>query len=234
MFHKISRIVKNISFAILNWQGQFLQKRLVKRLGYKPKQIIDGCTVDISQEEINKREKIDNDVNTLLKSFANDPDKIIDYLENNGVNVYKVKKADKRLKLIGEAVGFITERVGLKALMLNMICSNGLKFKTDICVVVDLNDIDIYILINSFYKWYSLKEKMPGFDTKSQLLLKKFNSKKNEDKLIGRLSIPEIEGLKHAISRDIQAIEFVSKYSRENAGAKNALEKMQSDKGASI
>ena len=234
MFHKISRIVKNISFAILNWQGQFLQKRLVKRLGYKPKQIIDGCTVDISQEEINKREKIDNDVRTLLKGLENNPDKIIEHFEKNGVNVYKVKNANKRLKLIGEALGFITDRGGFKALVLNLICSNGLKFKTDNCVVVDSNDIDIYILINSFYKWYSFKEKMPGFDRKSQLLLKKFNNSKNEDKLIGRLSIPEIEGLKHAISRDVQAIEFVSKYSRENAGAKNALEKMKSDKGASI
>ena len=75
-----------------------------------------------------------------------------------------------------------------------------------------------------FHKWYAFKDGLPGFDEKSQKLLKKFNSK-NEDDLISKLSLTDIEGLKNAIARDVQSINFVVKYSKENAGAKKALEK---------
>ncbi|MBO6272400.1 hypothetical protein J6O48_06440 [bacterium] len=234
MLHKISRIVKNISFMLLSWQGEFLQKRLIKRLGYKPKQIVDGCTVDISQEEHNLQEKVDNEVRILLKKLENNPKKIEEFFRENNIKIYQIKRAEKKLKSLGETVGFITERTGWKALFLNMLLKNKPKLKTQTCIVLDSGELDIYILINCVHKWFAQKEGLLGFDEKSQRLLKKFNKVKNEDKLIGRLSIPEIEQLKNAIARDVQAIEFVSKYSRENAGAKNALEKMQSDKGASI
>ena len=73
---------------------------------------------------------------------------------------------------------------------------------------------------------------MKGYE-KSQKLLKRFNSK-NEDDIISRLSLTDIALLKEAIARDVQSINFVVQYSKETAGARNALEKLKSDDGANI
>lgn len=233
LFHKIARIVKNISFMLLSWQGAYLQKRLVKRLGYDKKAFAAGCSVEITQDLKDKQQKVDNDVRAILKSCKNNPIAVIKFLEEHNIPVYSVKHSKRITKIIKEKLGFITQRHGFSALVLNISIGNGFKFKTEPMVIVDSGEPDIYNLIYCLHKWYAMKEGLEGFDEKSQRLLLKFNNK-NEDKLIGRLSIPEIEGLKNAIARDVQAIDFVSLYSRENTGAKKALEKMQSDKGANI
>lgn len=233
VFHKIARIVKNIAFMMLSWQGEFLQKRLAKRLGYTKKAVMDGCTVDISQDIKDKLAKVDNDVRAILKQCKNNPFEVIKYLEEHNVPVFLIKHSKRFVKFIKEKEGLITDRTGLTALVLNLWTKQGISFKTKTFVLMEDSEPDIYNLIHCLHKWYAKKEGLLGFDEKSQKLLRKFNDK-NEDKLIGRLSIPEIEGLKNAISRDVQAIEFVSKYSRENAGAKKALEKMQTDNGANI
>lgn len=233
VFHKIARIVKNISFMMLSWQGEFLQKRLAKRLGYTKKVVLDGCSVDITQDLKDKQLKIDNDVRVILKKCKNNPIEVIKYFEEHNLPVYFVKHAKRIAKFISEKEGFITERHGLKSFVLGLVTNQGIKFKTEPMIFMEEAEPDIYNLIHCLHKWYSMKEGMKGFDEKSQRLLLKFNDK-NEDKLIGRLSIPEIEGLKEAIARDVQAIEFVSQYSRENTGAKKALEKMQSENGANI
>ncbi len=232
VFHKIARFVKNISYMLLSAQGNFLQKRLVKKLGYDPKKNLNGCTVEISQEINDKKAKITADVKAILKKCQNDPESVIEYFETNNVPVYKIKKAEKSLKHINEKQGFITERHGIKALSINWIVKRKLKRYSEDMIVID-KEPDIYILINALYKWYSKKEGMDGFDEKSQLLLRKFNEK-NEDKLIKRLSIPEISGLRTAIARDVEAIDFVTEYSKEHAGSKKALEKLQTDDGANI
>ena len=79
-----------------------------------------------------------------------------------------------------------------------------------------------------------MKEGMPGYDEKSQILLQKFNLSDKQDKIISRLSIPEIENLRQAIARDVQSIDFMSQYSRENSGSKQALEKMKQDGSINI
>ena len=167
-----------------------------------------------------------------MKKCKNNPELVVEYFKTNNVPIYTIKNADKKLKRINEKQGFITQRHGLKALSLNWIIAHKLGLKTKDMIITD-KELDIYILMNALYKWYSKKEDMEGFDEKSQCLLRKFNEK-NEDKLIKRLSIPEIAGLRNAIARDVEAIDFVTTYSKENAGSKKALEKMQTDDGANI
>jgi hypothetical protein len=232
VFHKIARFVKNISYTLLTAQSNFLQKRLIRKLGYDPKKNLNGCTVDISQELKDKKEKIISDVRAILKKANNNPESIIEYFETNNVPVYRIKKAEKTLKRINEKQGFITERHGIKAISINWIVKRKLKRYSEDMIIID-KEPDIYILINALHKWYSKKEGMDGFDEQSQRLLRKFNEK-NEDKLIKRLSIPEIAGLRTAIARDVEAIDFVTEYSKEYAGSKKALEKLQTDDGANI
>ncbi len=233
VFHKIARFVKNISFMLLAAQGAFLQKRLIKKLGYDPKTFSKDISIEINQEEIAKREKIEVDLRAILKKYKNNPEEIVQFIENTlNVKVYRIKNVKKVLKKITEEDGLITERTGLKALQLNWITKKRLGLKTETMILTDLEP-DIYLLINSLHKWYTRKEGFPGFDEKSQRLLKKFN-KKNADKLIKKLTIKQIQGLRDAIARDVQAIEFVEDYAKKNQGAKKALEKMHTEKGANL
>ena len=66
MFNRIARFVKNISFILLSLQGKFLQKRLIKRMGYKPNSSVKGCTIDLKKEanEANT-EKLNNEVKAV-------------------------------------------------------------------------------------------------------------------------------------------------------------------------
>jgi len=234
MFGRIARFVKNISFMLLTWQGQFLQKRLVKRLGYKPNSTVKGCTVDLRKEAAEADvEKLNNEVKTVLKRLKNNPELIIEFIKEHKTNVYKIKHAGKILKFLKEDEGFITERKGLKALILNLAATGTVKFKTEPMIILPAGEVDIYNLIHYFHKWNAYKEGMPGFDERAQKLLKKFNAK-NEDDIISRLSLTDIALLKDAIARDVQSINFVIQYSKENAGAKQALEKLKTDKGANI
>jgi len=234
MLRKISVIIKDLSVIFLNWQSNHLQKKLIKRLGYTPKNVVDGCTVDISQAEKDKRAKIDLEVRGLLKQFKNDVNKVAEFLTNNNIKIYRVKHAKDLLEKITEDIGFITERHGYRALFINLIIGNGFKLKTEPMIIVEDEELSIYNFIHYLHKWYAMKEGMPGYDEKSQILLQKFNLSDKQDKLIGRLSIPEIENLRHAIARDVQSIDFMSQYSRENSGSKQALEKMKTDGSINI
>ena len=232
--HKIARFVKSISFMLLSMQGEFLQKRLIKRMGYKPNANVKGCTIDLRKEaEEADVEKLDNEVRLILKQCKNNPELIVEFFKEHKTEVYRVKNSKKVLKFIGEEEGFIVERNGLSALKLNMVIGNGFSFDVKPMVVLDADELDVYNLMHYLHKWCAYKNGMKGFEEKAYRLLKKFNIK-NDDEIIQRLSISDIELLKNAIARDVQSINFVVKYSKENAGAKNALEKMQSDDGASI
>lgn len=232
--HKIARFVKSISFMLLSMQGEFLQKRLIKRMGYKPNANVKGCTIDLRKEaEEADVDKLDNEVRLILKQCKNNPELIVEFFKEHKTEVYRVKNSKKVLKFIGEEEGFIVERKGLSALKLNMVIGNGFSFDVKPMVVLDADELDVYNLMHYLHKWCAYKNGMNGFEEKAYRLLKKFNIK-NDDEIIQRLSISDIELLKNAIARDVQSINFVVKYSKENAGAKNALEKMQSDDGASI
>ena len=96
-----------MSILILNFQGQYLQKKLVKRLGYTPKKIVEGCTVDISQAEKDELAKINNDLRGILKQLKNDVNLVSLYLEKHNLNIYKIKHAKIILSKIGEEEGMM-------------------------------------------------------------------------------------------------------------------------------
>ena len=232
MFHKIARFVKNIHFTILSWQSDFLQKRIEKNIGTANKNIIEGCTVDITQKVKEQREKIDSDIQDILKNLKSNPENIIEYLKSNNIEVHILPNAQHALFHIHEKEGFISERHGYRALIINVLIGNGFKFHTEPLIIFSKNP-DIYNLIRAFYSWYSMKEGISGFDENSQKLLYKLRDE-NDENLISRLSLQQIESLRSAISADVHAIEFVTKFAKENAGAKKALNKIKDNGSANI
>ena len=233
MFHKIARTVKTFSFMLLSWQGKFLEKRLVKRLGYDGKKIVKGCTLDLKQEEIENSEKVDKEVALILKNCRNNAEALIKVFEAHNTPVYQIKNSEKVLKKIHEREGLITERTGLNALLINLVTTKTFSLKSPTMIVVESGEPDVYELMHALHKWVALKNGLAGLDEKSQKLLRRFDSEK-DDNIIGRLSLTDIDKVRSAIARDVQSINFVVKYSKEHAGAKKALEKMKNEGGANI
>ncbi len=233
MFHKIARTIKTFSFMLLSWQGKFLEKRLVKRLGYDGKKIVKGCTLDLKKEEIENSEKVDKEVALILKNCRNNAEALIKVFEAHNTPVYQIKNSEKVLKKIHEREGLITERTGLNALLINLVTTKTFSLKSPTMIVVEAGEPDVYELMHALHKWVALKNGLAGLDEKSQKLLRRFDSEK-DDNIIGRLSLTDIDKVRSAIARDVQSINFVVKYSKEHAGAKKALEKMKNEGGANI
>ena len=234
MFSRLAKFVKSLSFIMLSWQGNFLQKRLIKKTGYKPGAAVHGCSVDFKMEaELADIKKLNDEAGAILKRCHNNPLKIIEFIKEHKTDVYIINFNNLIFKFINPEEGFLSSRTGLSALFLSFITIKKFRFKTKPMFILNSDNIDIYNLIHYFHKWLAFKEGLPGFDEKSQKLLKKFNTE-NEDSIISKLSITDIDLLKAAIARDVQSIDFVSQYSKENAGAKNAYKKLKSDNGANI
>lgn len=233
MFHRIARVVKTFSFMLLSWQGQFLQKRLVKRLGYDGKKVVKGCTLELSKDDLCDTTKLAEEVSLILKNCKNDAEALKNFFEQHKTKVYQLKNAKKVLKQINEKEGLITERTGFNAMKLNLLTTRKFGLKSPTMIVVEEGELSVYDFMHALHKWVALKNGLPGLDEKSQKLLRRFDSE-DEDKLIGRLSLKDIDKVRAAIARDVQSIDFVVEYSKAHAGAKQALEKMRDEGGANI
>ena len=94
--------------------------------------------------------------------------------------------------------------------------------------------IDKYYMLHHFYRWYSLKSDLPGFDYRIQKKFKSFLMAEDVDKFVKTFNLEDIISIKEAIARDQEATEFVLNYTKEIDGSKNVIEKIKNDGGANI
>lgn len=188
------------------------------------------------QTEKNK-EKLKMGVENILKRCENNPNKLLAFIRKNGTCVYKIPFADKFLKVIGYEEGFIGRLSGVQALYLNILTSVlsgqavNISFKTEPMFVLRDLPVDCYCMIQQFHKWYAMKLNLPGFESEAQENFQKFLNSTNAD--TKSLSVDEILGLKEAIARDREAIDFVINLARTTDGSKKAMQKLTTG-GASV
>ena len=116
---------------------------------------------------------------------------------------------------------------------LSFITMSGLKLKTEPMFVFGKKNPERYLVLYNFYKWYSMKSGLGGFEYEIQ---KKYNKlMKNINKAnVDNLPLEDIAGLQEAIARDSEATDFVLNYEKENEVSKKVSEKISQDGGASI
>lgn len=139
---------------------------------------------------------------------------ILEYIKSNGTPVHIFKLAGKILDKIGEHEGFITPVLGFRALFLNLIVNHKISFETESMFVMSRVPDDIYIIIYEFYKWYSYKRGLLGYDIRTQNLFKKVWLLEDEENL-EKLGLKQMMNLKEAIKRDFEAINFVKRIASE-------------------
>lgn len=240
MFNFIQKVI----YWVLSMQEQVLRKNLKRKLGTSyvnsTSKIVfsksDSLKLTAKTEKC--KEKLDCDVKAVLKKYENDPEKLLDFVEKKGTKVCKVNHAEVLLKLIGYETGLIGQLKGVKALYLTSVLTVlgqqvGLSFKTQPMFVLNKDSLSRYNTIQQFHKWYAMKLNLPGFDFEAQANFQKFLGDTTDDD-IKSLSMDEILGLKEAIARDVEAINFVVALAKSTDGTRSAMDKITAGEGASV
>ena len=196
-------------------------------------------TLTITSETQKQIENLYAEIINIVKNCEVNPQKLLDFVKDQGTPVYQISNAEKILKKIKEEEGFITPLSGFRAFYLNfwtgLLAQKKMKFsfKSEGMFVLSNKELKIYFILHQFYLWYGYKKGLPGYDENSRRLLKKHIDAMS-DSDVNSMSVADVIGLKEAIARDREAAEFVITLAKESTGAKKALEKMQQDGGASI
>lgn len=235
--------IQKFIYSFLALQERILRKKAKRN--FKPtysnatskRSLTRGASLELTAETEKNKIKLENNVKAILKKYENNPQKLLEFIQKHGTKVYKIPFADKILKLIKYEEGFVIAEKGIKGLYLNIIISFlageviKLSFKTEPMFILRNLPVDNYYMIQQFHKWYAMKLNLPGFDCEAQNNFQKFLNSNDEN--VSSLSIEEILGLKEAIARDVEAINFVVDLAKTTAGSKNALKKITTG-GASV
>lgn len=234
----MKNFAKNIQYFFLSIKEALLAKQLGKHLDTKfssstSKTVISGTeTLTITAKTNQNIELVKKNVSDIMSSCANNPQKLLEYIEAQGTKVYKLKNASKILKPIGEEEGLITQLKGVKAFYLNFLIKHKFGLSFTPAIVLSEGTIEPYYMLREFYKWYSLNMKLPGFNFEAQENFKKYLKNVN-DPSIKKLNYRDMLELKEAIARDSEANEFVINAVKEKEGSTNVFKKMNNG-GASI
>lgn len=195
--------------------------------------IAQGADLTLNSKSKDLSQQVLENVKKIVKEANGESKKLLEYIEKNGTNIYRIYNAEKLLKNIGEEEGFIPEKKGIDALYLSLITMSGLKIKTEPMLVLNNLKVDKYLVLFAFYKWFSMKSGLNGFEYEIQ---KKYNQYlKNISKAkIKNLPLDEIINLQEAIARDKEATDFVLNYEKENEISKKVSEKISQDGGANV
>ncbi len=167
-------------------------------------------------------------VEKILDKYKSDPKKLIEYIKGANTPIYIAKNPDKFLSKIKQNQGFIMPQKGFYALYLNLILNKKISFKTSEMFVID-KDFSSYLFVYEFYKWYSYKTGVKGYEIETQDKYNNLSSTNYEN-----LTFDEIIELKTAIKRDIEAIEFVKNYSQKHNQSLKVFGKIKQGKAANI
>ncbi len=198
-------------------------------------------TLELNSQNKQDNLSIRNQAKIIIKEYKGDPEKILNYIKNQGTPVIKVKYAEKVLTFLKEDEGFIYPQKGIRALILSIavnVLSSDKKIKiglkTPEIFFMRNQPANFYFLAHQFYHWMSFKNNLDNFDENALYHFKNVASNDLSDKDISNMSLTQILSMKDAISRDVEAIEFVKEITKELIGSKNALNKLKQDKSINI
>ena len=240
--NKLKNIIHKQFVKIVLWQrnknkaGKIFFKSSTTKHSMK-----SSCSLKISAETEKKKNEINEELRNIVKKYINTPENLIQYIQTQGIKVYKFKNADKILALLGEEEGFLTPLKGLKAIFLNMILKikagkiHGFGFSTEEMFIFNLNNTEIYTIARALHKYYGYKNNLPGYDYKSQEIFKKvYKKSKNHTSPFFGCTINDMYACKEAIARDLESINFTIALSVEYERSKKALEKISKNKSTNI
>ena len=231
-------LFKQIKYFFLSLKEKDLQEKLQKTTkrsftNKTSKQVL-GTAADLTlnSQTLKTIDEVKENVSAIVKQTNCEPEKLLDYVKAAKTPVYKINNADKILNLIKEEEGLICEKRGFEAFILGVVTGQGIKFKTQPMFLLRAGVIDKYYMLHHFYRWYSLKADLPGFDYETQKRFKSYLFENNDN--VKGLSMEAIIDLQEAVARDQEATEFVLDYTNAIEGSKQVIEKIKNDGSANV
>ncbi len=235
----MNNLYKRVKYFFLSLKAKNLQKRLrhmtKKSFKNKTSKNVLGQAADLTINTQTQKiiDDVKNNVAAIVKRTNCNPQELLNYVKAAKTPVYKIDNADKLLRIIKEEEGLICEKIGLDAIFLCIITGHPLTFKTPPMFIMRNGNIEKFYLLHHFYRWYSLKSDLPGFEQDTQKKFKIFMNDEDET-LYNRLSMQDILSLKEAIARDREATDFVLEYTKHTEGSQKVLDKIKNEGGANI
>lgn len=225
---------------ILSWYYDFKYKKRIGGAKLSKNYITAGEMMSLNaQEKLDAKEVVDNAKN-LFKEHLNEPQKIFDYIKEQGTPVFVVKKAHKILWFLGEEEGFIPDKAGFDALTLSIFLKifaepkSEISLKTPAMFVLRDTQVSPYFLAYQLYHWMAYSKNLSGYDPKTVKNFKNIFALDKDIMAMKNLSIEEILSLREAIARDVEAINMVVALAKEVAGQKKASDKLKKEGNISI
>lgn len=237
----MKRIIEKLSLKFFDFVYENQQKKHKKKMEKLSKKILSAsfsgkkihtssnATLTIQEEYKKKIENRQEKISRIIKTYLgkeNGVEQLFEYIKGAKTEVFKKKFAAKILSFIKEDEGFIMPQKGLKALYLNLFLKGKFNFETQEMFVLSSYNVNIYALLYQFYNWYMFKMDLDGLDKETQENFKHVFEICETSK-IQTLSYEEIINLKNAINRDVEAIDFVLKFAKDNEMSKKGLEKIK-------
>ena len=186
----------------------------------------------LAAETNNKKQELEAKVKSVVKEKLNNPEMLLEFVKDEGTDVFRLPNVDIFLQLIGEDEGFIPRTRGLKAVLLNLYVNMAaykkfvISFRSKEMFILRPLELDPYYMIHQFHMWYGFKLGLPGYAHRDRENFKKiFKSMKKED--ITGLTIEEVIALKETIARDKEAIDFVINLAKEYDSSKKLVNKIR-------
>lgn len=230
--------IKKIKYYLLSLKEKDLQNKLKKTtkrsfVNKTTKQVLgSAANLTLNSQTLQNIKDVKESVAAIVKQTNCDPEQLLNYVKSLKTPVFKINNADKFLNLIKEEEGLICEKRGFEAFLIGLFTGQGIKFKTEPMFILRNGVIDKYYMLHHFYRWYSLKADLPGFDYQTQKRFKAYLFENQED--VKHLSIDAIISLQEAIARDNEATEFVLNYTNAVEGSKQVIDKIKNDGSANV
>lgn len=235
----MGNIIEKIQKRIFELKERMFLHKIKKHTGqiYSDKHtknvITKGASLTINSKTTQTIAEVKDNVTAIVNKTNAEPAALLEYIKAAKTPVFRIKNAKKLLALIMEEEGLIYCKDGFEALYLSVITGQGIKFNTEPMFILPEEVPEKYWLLHNFYRWYSLKSELPGFDIATQKLFKQYLID-NSDKATKRLTMGEVLSLQEAIARDQEATAFVLEYTNKIDGGKNVLDKIKKEGNASI
>ncbi len=232
-------IFKRIKYFFLARKEKDLKNKLKnttkKSYTNKTSKTVYGQAADLTLNSQTQKtiEEVKNNVAAIVKKTNCNPEELLNYIKAAKTPVCKLNHADKFLKFINEEEGLICAKKGIEALYLSLITGQMPSLSTEPMFVMRDGQIDKFYMLHNFYRWYSLKSDLPGFEPEIQKIFKVFLYA-NDEALFNSLSMEKIIALKEAIARDQEASDFVLAYTKQIEGSQKVLNKIKDEGGANI
>ena len=119
------QLLKSFIYTVLAIQERLLRYKLSKTIGAKQnskrkKHFSNGCTLDLNTLADTELQQLEDELTNILKTYDYNPEKILEYVEKQGTQVFRIKNSSNILHPIRESEGFILPAKGGKALYLSL------------------------------------------------------------------------------------------------------------------